>query len=128
MKIMLLLLTIINFAKASMNKDIVICSLEKEQLLSFIKDAKYHPTSLDTEGFIHCCKPSQIKYVADKFFFKDEYILLISNKELLGKDLVYEGDNSFPHLYRELYPDDLSDLQFIKRGKDGVFDLTEWVK
>lgn len=130
MKFMLLLLTIISFkfAKASMNENIVICSLEKKQLLTFMQDGKYHPDSLDIEGFIHCCKPSQLKYVADKFFSKDEYVLLISSKELLGKDLLYEGKDLFPHLYRELYPNDLSDIQFIERGINGQFDLRQWSK
>lgn len=128
MKFMLLLIAVISFklAGAQVNEEIVICSLEKKDFLGFIQKGKYHPISLDTEGFIHCCKPSQLKYVADKFFKENEYVLLITSKNTLGNELRYEGDESFPHLYRELLVKDLHDIQFIKRNCNGGFDLRDW--
>lgn len=123
MKIMLLVLLGITSLKAEIMsfEKIVICSFEKEELVPFVKNGFYRPQSLETEGFVHCCKPSQLEYVSNKFFKKDEYILLISNQHVLGEDLVYEND--FPHLYRELKAEDITDILFLKRDHSGRFIL-----
>ena len=105
------------------SEDVVICSLEKKELISFIISGSYRPSSLELEGFVHCCTPEQLQYVASRFFVKDEYVLLISNKNKLDKQLVYES--GFPHLYREFKAQDLIDLIFIKKNKRGDFELPE---
>ena len=121
MRLSILMLILCGALESKAMNRTVICSLEKKELISFVKSGTYRPSSLDQEGFVHCCSPSQLEYVANKYFNKDEYVLLISNDNILGRDLVYE--NNFPHLYREFKTSDLLDLVFLKRNINGKFNL-----
>lgn len=126
-KIMVMLLMTNLYANSNnLTEESVICSFPKSELLKFIRNGVYRPKSLEGEGFIHCCKPSQITYVANKFFIEDEQILLISSSSVLGNKLIYEGEREFPHLYRELKVEDLLDILILKRdSQTGEFDLFE---
>ena len=111
---------------SNLDEDTVICSFPKSMLLNFMKEGEYKPESLRVEGFIHCCKPSQLSYVADKFFKDDEQVLLVSDKKTLGKGLIYEGEREFPHLFRALKINDILDIVFLKRDlQSNKFDLSE---
>lgn len=54
-------------------------------------------------GFIHCCKPSQLNYVLDKFFEEDEEILILGiEPKKLNHSTIYEkasNGETFPHIY-----------------------------
>lgn len=126
-KIMLMLLMTNLYANTNnLSEEPVICSFPKKELLKFMKNGFYRPSSLKDGDFIHCCKPSQLTYVANKFFIEDEQVLLISSRSVLGDKLIYEGERQFPHLYRELKVEDLLDIIFLKRNiLTGEFDLSE---
>lgn len=108
--------------------DIVICSFPKSELKSFIQNQVYRPTSLNKEGFVHCCTKEQFSYVAEKFFIENEQVLLISDAQTLGEDLIYEGERKFPHLYREFRAKDLLEIFIVKREDDGSFYLPKELK
>lgn len=108
--------------------DFVICDMEQNEWNHFLNTGIYNPFSLRKEGFIHCAKPKQLLYVMNKYFLNDDYMVMVTNKEKIGKHLVYEGkdeSNLYPHIYRPLYKEDLIDFFPIKRSLDGTFHLPE---
>lgn len=64
----------------------------------------YAADSLESEGFIHCSSPAQLRGVAAAFYDgRSDLILLSIDAEAVGGSLVYEdlyghGDD-FPHVY-----------------------------
>ena len=86
----------------------------------------FRTQSLETEGFTHCAKPSQLEYVMNKYFKADSYVLFISASYLLGSEVKYEGrdeSNLYPHLYRRFNKADALEVINIHRGSDGKFIL-----
>ena len=66
----------------------------------------YSTSSLDSEGFIHCCLPAQLDGVLERYFVTIENYLIveIDLAELPEKlQPVYEntmgGEELFPHIY-----------------------------
>lgn len=76
-----------------------------------IKEARetgsYKCESLESEGFIHCCKQQQLAGVLERYYagVSDLQLLEIDPAKLDAK-LVYEntmgGDELFPHVYGEI--------------------------
>jgi uncharacterized protein (DUF952 family) len=86
----------------------------------------YHADSLDSEGFIHCSKPSQILKVANYIFANQQgLILLVINSDQVNPPIRYEGADGevFPHIYGELNIDAVSQVIDFEPGEDGLFEL-----
>ncbi len=65
----------------------------------------YRPTSLDTEGFIHCSRPEQIAGVAERFFQgQRDLVLLWIDPALVRAPIRWEATDGelFPHIYGPL--------------------------
>jgi uncharacterized protein (DUF952 family)/flavin reductase (DIM6/NTAB) family NADH-FMN oxidoreductase RutF len=64
----------------------------------------YQASSLETQGFIHCCTETQIPGVVNQWFKGEPDLLIMEiNPQLLQSKLVYEnlegGNELFPHVY-----------------------------
>ena len=63
----------------------------------------YSPSSLDSAGFVHCCRPAQLSGVLERWFgSSDELLLLTLDEGVLAesiKDEAGPGGQLFPHLY-----------------------------
>ena len=67
----------------------------------------YRPTSLETEGFIHCSPANRVNEVAEAYFTGEtDLVLLEIDPDRLASRLVYEAASdragSFPHIYGPL--------------------------
>ncbi|MBH8567120.1 DUF952 domain-containing protein [Nostoc sp. CENA67] len=99
------------------------------------EDAKfigsYRADSLDTEGFIHCSKSTQIVKVANRFFFNQkDLVLLFIDSEKVQAEIRYEEaeiGELFPHIYGELNVDAVYEVINFESGKDGFFELPQEV-
>lgn len=73
-----------------------------------LKIGRYHPPSLDLQGFIHCSSYDQVLRTADTFFpGQGELLVLVVDAQKLDGKLKWEPgvDRSgelFPHIYGEL--------------------------
>jgi uncharacterized protein (DUF952 family) len=72
-----------------------------------IERSEYCCQSLSTEGFIHCCEPSQFAGVVDRYFKNaGTFMLVIIDEAALPVGVVREntvgGTELFPHLYTPL--------------------------
>lgn len=68
---------------------------------------RYRAASLDSEGFLHCCYPSQLAGVTRRWFTGADNLTLLSlDLAMLDSAPVLEnttgGTELFPHLYSEL--------------------------
>lgn len=64
----------------------------------------YRCESIETEGFIHCCKPEQLQGVLERYYSGVKGLLLLHiDTDLLQPDLVMENtvgsEELFPHVY-----------------------------
>ena len=71
------------------------------------KNDEYRAESLKTQGFIHCCREDQIKYVAEKVLkVKDLLLISIDSEKVkaeIKEDFVPDKDlHSCPHIYGPL--------------------------
>ena len=68
-----------------------------------LKESHYFPAAFLKEGFIHCCKRSQLSGVLDRYFRgKNELLVLHLNADKLKNAIRYEasaGGAFFPHIY-----------------------------
>ena len=64
---------------------------------------EFFPADYLREGFIHCCSPSQLTGVLERYFKgKTGLVLLHLDESKLKAELKYEAstnDEKFPHLY-----------------------------
>ncbi len=65
------------------------------------------PPSLAADGFLHCCRESQVGFVARRFFAGQDGLLLLGiDPAATGATLRWErsepGQDSFPHLFGPL--------------------------
>ena len=82
----------------------------------------YHTTSLDTEGFIHCCTEEQLGGVIQRYYADaHELVLLSIDAAALEADLVFEntvgGDELFPHVYGEISQQAVQSKQVLDRQR-----------
>jgi len=92
-----------------------------------LDDGKYHPESLNTDGYIHCSKPSQIIKVANHSFNgKKGLVLLVIEPKKVKPEIKYEGaepTDLFPHIYGELNLDAVVSILDFPASEDGTFKL-----
>ncbi|MEH2294612.1 DUF952 domain-containing protein [Nostoc sp.] len=99
------------------------------------EDAKilgsYRTDSLDSEGFMHCSKSTQILKVANRFFDNQkELVLLFINYDKVQAEIRYEPaeiGELFPHVYGELNIDAVYQVIDFEAGEDGLFELPQEV-
>ncbi|MEH1835546.1 MAG: DUF952 domain-containing protein [Nostoc sp.] len=92
---------------------------------------RYRADSLDSEGFIHCSKPTQILKVAKRFFDNQkELVLLFIDSDQVQAEIRYEPaeiGELFPHIYGELNIDAVYQVIDFEAGEDGLFELPQEV-
>ncbi len=78
----------------------------------------YQADTLESEGFIHCCQPDQVKIVLEKWFqgAKDLVLLEIDPDKIKSK-IVFEnlegGEELFPHIYGPINLDAVKSIKTI---------------
>ena len=91
----------------------------------------YYSSTLETEGFIHCSKSTQIVKVANKFFTNQkELVLLFIDSDQVQAEIRYEPaeiGELFPHVYGELNIDAVYQVIDFEAGEDGLFELPQEV-
>ena len=89
----------------------------------------YRPTSLDSEGFIHCSTPEQAVKVANLLFHGQKgLVLLLIDPEVVKPEIRYEGYGDgelFPHIYGPLNIDAVLKVLDFEPEEDGNFKLPE---
>lgn len=92
---------------------------------------KYRADSLESEGFIHCSKSTQILKVAKRFFDNQkELVLLFIDSEKVQAEIRYEPaeiGELFPHIYGELNIDAVYQVIDFEAEEDGLFELPQEV-
>ena len=102
--------------------------VDKEKWL--IEKAKgiYVPSSLESDGYIHCSTKEQAVNVANFLYNGQDGLVLLcidSNKvssEIIYEDL-YETGKLFPHIYGPLNIDAVFKVVNFLPNSDGTFDL-----
>lgn len=94
------------------------------------RDGAYRPSSLASEGFIHCSEPQQVVAVANRFFRgrRDLVMLHIDITKLTvpGKYENLEGGHElYPHIYGPLNLDAVTRVTPFAPGPAGDFDLDD---
>ncbi|WP_392531524.1 DUF952 domain-containing protein [Nostoc sp. C117] len=91
----------------------------------------YRADSLDSEGFIHCSKSTQIVKVANRFFNNQrELVLLLIDFDKVQAEIHYEEaeiGELFPHIYGELNIDAVYKVIDFEAGENGLFELPQEV-
>ena len=90
--------------------------------------ATYVPTAFETDGFIHCSYPSQIREVANRRFVgRRDLVLLEIDRGRLTCEVVDEnlegGVEDFPHIYGRLPMAAVVAIHPFPCGDDGRFAL-----
>jgi len=88
---------------------------------------QYNPKSMDTVGYIHCSKLSQIIEVANHHFKGQKgLVLLVIEPKKVKSEIKYEGPEPtdlFPHVYGALNLDAVVDVLDFTPCEDGTFKL-----
>ncbi len=102
-------------------------------------EGMYRTPSLDTEGFIHCSKKSQIIDTANLFFRgRGDLVLLCIDTRKVRTEIRYEEpahrghdpdiDDRFPHIYGALNLDALARVVDFPCNRNGFFELPVQLK
>ena len=87
----------------------------------------YQGDTLETEGFIHCSKPSQVVWVANSFYRgQSSLVLLCIDPDKVQAEIKYEGIEEgelFPHIYGALNLDAIVSVLAFEPAADGTFTL-----
>ena len=99
----------------------------KSEWLIAKKNKKFIGTKKDIEdGFIHFSDKSQIQGTLNKYFSKEENLILLKIETFKLDNLVWEqasDGNMFPHLYAFLNISDVCNEYDIVLNKDGTHTL-----
>jgi uncharacterized protein (DUF952 family) len=101
-----------------------ICRLEDWQVAQ--NEGEYRADSLETEGFIHCSKPTQVIRVANHYFSDAQDLLLLwIDSTKLQAELRWEasGGELYPHIYGALNLEAILAAKRFDPDPDGVFRL-----
>lgn len=112
-----------------MKEDLIFHLVKKKDWKAQKKESRYHPETLDSEGFIHCSSGNDIEEVANRLFRGERRILLIViNTTLIEPELKYEQDEetgvSYPHIYGPLNLDAVIDKIELVPEEDGSFEIS----
>ncbi|MBN3876329.1 MAG: DUF952 domain-containing protein [Nostoc sp. JL23] len=125
-------MTILQYAEIPRFSMNTILHITKRQQWEQAKNlGTYRADSLNSEGFIHCSKSTQILKVAKRFFDNQkELVLLLIDSEKVQAEIRYEPaeiGELFPHIYGELNIDAVYQVIDFEAGKDGLFELPQEV-
>jgi len=84
----------------------------------------YRPSSLASEGFIHCSRPEQIVAVANLFYRgATDLVLLWIDPRKVEQEVRWEivGEQVFPHIYGPLNLQAVCAVEDYPADKDGLF-------
>lgn len=112
-----------------MREDLVFHLVKKRTWQNLKKEGRYHPESLESDGFIHCSSGKNIEAVANRKFKGERRLLLIViNASLVEPELKYEEDEesgtAHPHIYGPLNLDAVIDKIELHPEKDGRFSIS----
>lgn len=90
------------------------------------KTGQYSHETLKTEGFIHCSKPEQILWVANRFYSgRQDLILLFIQVEKVTHEIKWEnsegGAELFPHIYGTLNVNAVLETKAFRANEEGKF-------
>ena len=79
----------------------------REAWKAAVAEGSYAPSSLDSEGFIHCSTPWQVVRIANaNFSGRDDLVLLVIDPTKVQAEVVFENCEGrfepFPHIYGPL--------------------------
>ena len=107
----------------------------KAEWQSAVERGVYEPSTLGTEGFIHCSTLDQVVETANRFFHgRHDLVLLSIDVERLRAEVLFERPASpddarrhelFPHLYGPLNPDAVNQVVDFPCDAQGIFRLPE---
>lgn len=91
-------------------------------------DGEYAPSSLDTEGFIHCSTTDQVLGVANSIYKgKSDLFLMLIDEDKVESNIVYEDlydlGKLFPHIYGPLNIDAVIKIVEFPADEEGNFKL-----
>lgn len=111
-----------------MRDDLIFHVTTEEYFQDHKVNNRYQPESLDSKGFIHCSKGTQIEATANRIFpDRDEILLLIIDISTLSSDVKYDMDEQtgekYPHIYGPLNIDAIMDKLTIYAEDNGDFNI-----
>ena len=90
-------------------------------------EGSYAPRGYEADGFIHCCFPSQLSGVLERWFAEENRLLLLTlDGQQLGEDLRAEpgpGGQVFPHLYGRIPRSAILAATALTRDESGLWAL-----
>lgn len=91
-------------------------------------DGEYAPSSLDSEGFIHCSTTDQVLGVANSIYKgKSDLFLMLIDEDKVESNIVYEDlydlGKLFPHIYGPLNIDAVIKIVEFPADEEGNFKL-----
>ena len=94
----------------------------RESWQSAIQQGFYEASSLHSEGFIHTSKAEQVKGVLERYYSKEENLLLlhIDDNKVTSEikwELAPSVNEEFPHIYGKLNIDAVIKISEITGGK-----------
>jgi uncharacterized protein (DUF952 family) len=96
--------------------------------LAAATEVDYAPSGFAAEGFIHCCWPSQLVGVIERYYQgRDDLVLLELDCCVVKNTLVEEGPSSgekFPHLYGSIPLSAITERRTLLLDNAGNVDLT----
>lgn len=112
-----------------MKDDLIFHVVKKENWKSQKKDSRYHPESLDSDGFIHCSTGRTIEEVTNRLYKdQDDILLIIINTTLVEPEIRYENsgnsDTKYPHIYGPLNMDAVIDKIELASEDDGGYKIS----
>ncbi|NGP76397.1 DUF952 domain-containing protein [Balneolaceae bacterium YR4-1] len=112
-----------------MKDDLIFHVVKKEDWKTQKKDSRYHPETIDTEGFIHCSTGRNIEEVTNRLYSgEDDILLIIINTTLVDPEIRYENcgnsDIKYPHIYGPLNMDAVIDKIELASEDDGSYKIS----
>jgi uncharacterized protein (DUF952 family) len=114
----------------------MICHVTTPALwLQALKRGSMWAESLETEGFIHCSRLTQIETVVNRFYADAAtLILVLLDEKVLGDKLIWEGaahpdgspattDEQFPHYFAMIPMRAVRGSRAWRANRDGVWAL-----
>ena len=115
--------------RLAINKCPILHITSRDEWEQALEHGEYHPRLLDTAGYIHCSKSSQIIEVANHLFNGQRgLVLLVIDPKEVNPEIKWEGEeqaNLFPHIYGPLNLNAVKSVLEFPSSEDGTFELPE---
>jgi uncharacterized protein (DUF952 family) len=88
----------------------------------------YEPSSLESEGFVHCSTGEQLVDTANRLFHgKGDLLVLVIDSQRLRAEVKFEkapdGSGEFPHVYGPIGRKAVVGVYGLPAGADGSYDI-----